>query len=292
MKCLLVDDEPGIREGLATLLRRRGHDVRTAADCGGASALLGAQQFDVVVTDWRLPDGLAATFVAASDPPVIAVSGHPEEVDRGGRIVAVLEKPVTPARLLAAIAACRPIAAEHADDLPPTPGAVGAPALPCDVQNVLDDVLAQLPENALATYRDDGTFLVLLAALPDGCVPMVRHLGGDLRVLDGPDGRQLELRLCRDGRPDPGVRVVPADGPLPECSELAFVCHGIDVDRDRLAGWFERARLRAQRGALVRFLNVPEPLVEFTAGWEKAHDLPMRGRVGPCLPAEMADLWS
>ncbi len=29
---LIVEDEPGIREGLAALLRRKGHQVRTAAD--------------------------------------------------------------------------------------------------------------------------------------------------------------------------------------------------------------------------------------------------------------------
>ena len=50
MKCLLVDDEPGIREGLAMLLRRRGFEVTTAGDCAAAAAALDAQNFDVVVT--------------------------------------------------------------------------------------------------------------------------------------------------------------------------------------------------------------------------------------------------
>jgi DNA-binding NtrC family response regulator len=48
---LLVDDEPGIREGLAMLLRRRGFEVHTAGDCATAAERLANQTFDVVVTD-------------------------------------------------------------------------------------------------------------------------------------------------------------------------------------------------------------------------------------------------
>lgn len=287
MRCLLVDDEPGIREGLAALLRRRGHEVATAGDCSGARELLAARSFDVVVTDWRLPDGLAATFVGSSRAPVLAVSGHPEEVERAAGVAAVLAKPVTPARLLAAIAECGAAVAE-----PPVAAPPATTELPCDVQRVLDDVRRQLPDDVAISCRDDGTFVVLEAPLPPAFVPTVRPTGGDLRVVAGPDGRRLELRLCRDGRPDPGMPVVRADGAWPERRELAVDCHGVAVDRARLAGWFDRARERAAAGGVVRFLNVPESLCEFTAGWERAHDLPMRGRVGPSLPAEMAELWS
>lgn len=287
MKCLLVDDEPGIREGLAALLRRRGHEVATAGDCRSARDRLAERPFDVVVTDWRLPDGLAATFLGSTDAPVVAVSGHPEEVETGAGVVAVLAKPVTPARLLEAIAAA--CAAGTGD--PVAAGSV-AVELPCDVRRVLDDARRQLPDALAVECRDDGTFVVLEAALPPGLVPTVRPTGGDLRVVPGPAGRRLELRLCRDGRPDPAMAVVRVDEAWPQRRELAVDCHGVAVDRDRLSEWLERARLRAAAGGLVRFLNVPDSLCEFTAGWERAHDLPMRARVGPSLSAELAELWS
>ena len=99
MKCLLVDDEDGIRDGLAALLRLRGHEVRTAADRRSALAMLHDQTFDVLLTDWRLPDGDAADLIATATCPVVAASGHPEEVRGGDRLFAVLQKPIAPARL-------------------------------------------------------------------------------------------------------------------------------------------------------------------------------------------------
>ena len=57
-RVLLVEDEPAIREGLATCLRLRGHEVETSEDLAGArEALSSSVRFDVVVTDWTLPDG-------------------------------------------------------------------------------------------------------------------------------------------------------------------------------------------------------------------------------------------
>ena len=78
MRILLVDDEDGIREGLAGLLRLKGHEVRTAATIDAGRELLGACRFELAITDWRLPDGNADLLFAACELPVIAVSGHPE----------------------------------------------------------------------------------------------------------------------------------------------------------------------------------------------------------------------
>ena len=58
MKILVVDDNAILREGLAALLTGRGHDVdtaRTGDDAIAATDRGGAQGFDVVVMDIRMP---------------------------------------------------------------------------------------------------------------------------------------------------------------------------------------------------------------------------------------------
>lgn len=158
MKCLLVDDEPGIREGLAALLRRRGHDVRTAADVASARAAL-ADDHDVLITDWRLPDGVAGDFLAAARCPAIAVSGHPEEIGPEHRLAAVLTKPVLPSRLLEAIAAV-------ASPPPPT-----AAPLPAADEAAIAAFLATMPPAAAATLFDDGVAATVVVDLPPGAAP-------------------------------------------------------------------------------------------------------------------------
>ena len=288
MKCLLVDDEPGIREGLAMLLRRRGYEVQTAGDCAAAAAELSAQRFDVVVTDWRLPDGIAATFAETSPCPVVAVSGHPEEVGVAGAIRDVLAKPVRPAQLLERIAAI-----VDAD------GASGSSAdghdeieLVRDVQVVVDDVLAQLPDDVEVACHDDGTFVVLRATLPDDLTPTVRHLGGDLRLVRDAGRRELELRLCRDGRPDPDVAVVAIGAPWPERDCFALDCDGTDASAETFSNWCAAVAERNAAGGRICLLNVPARLEPITAGQETTHDMPMRERVGPRLSAELTELWS
>ncbi|MBP7606599.1 MAG: response regulator, partial [Giesbergeria sp.] len=55
---LVVDDEPDLRMLYELTLLREGHRVQTAATVQEARQQLQAQQFDVVITDMRLPDGL------------------------------------------------------------------------------------------------------------------------------------------------------------------------------------------------------------------------------------------
>ena len=298
MKCLLVDDEPGIRQGMALLLRRRGHEVCTAADCASAEQALEHDDYDVVVTDWRLPDGLAESFLAACRAPVVAVSGHPDEVAAGpdasepsrSMIRAVLAKPVRPATLLDCIDELLAPASEHA-----TPAAHTPPPqleMVLDVRRVVDDVLAQLPPDVCVDLRDDGTFVVLRARLPDGYVPSVRNLGGDLRLVQGVGERVLELRLCRDGRPALDVPVVPIDDDWPECRHLALDCSRAHSGGEPSGERLERIRIRVANGQSVTLVNVPDDWEPAIRGWEQDCELPMRGRVGPSLSAEFADLWS
>lgn len=282
MRCLLVDDEPGIREGLAMLLRRRGYEVVTAADCVGAAAALRAQPFDVVVTDWRLPDGTAGVFATECDCPVLAVSGHPDEVECVGAIRAAIAKPVRPDALLARIG-----------ELMASPGGAEAEVALCrDVQVVVDDLLEQLPSGAEVNCHDDGSFVVLRAALDGGSQPQVSPRGGDARVVPTDVGCVLEVRLCRDGRPDVDLPVVSVEGAWPTCDAFGLDCQDTGADRDTFARWCAAVAERNASGGRICLLNVPERLESTTAVWETTHDMPMRARVGPSLPAELTELWS
>ena len=57
---LIADDEPGIRESLADVLKDAGYETHTAADGTEAVRAVGERDFAVVVTDLRMPgaDGL------------------------------------------------------------------------------------------------------------------------------------------------------------------------------------------------------------------------------------------
>ena len=283
MKCLLVDDEPGIREGLAALLRRKGHDVRTAADCARAREALASDRFDVVVTDWHLPDGLASTFLAAATCPVLAVSGHPEEVERQAPIVDVLTKPVTPTRLQEALAAAgpRPAAVPTAD----------LAALPADVRAVVEQALSRVPADATVELRDDGTFVTLVAELADGRPFAFGLPDGDLRSTLQQGRRRLELRLCRDGRPDAALPVVGALSPWPAVGPFAVDFHGTAVDPGTFVPLLDRVRAAHAAGRELHLLNLPAALrTQVCQG--TSHDMPMRAPVGPRLRPELADLWS
>jgi len=60
---LIVDDEPDIRELLQLTLGQMDIDCRTAADLQQAHKLLGQHQFDLCLTDMRLPDGTGLELV-------------------------------------------------------------------------------------------------------------------------------------------------------------------------------------------------------------------------------------
>ncbi|MCU0896306.1 MAG: sigma-54 dependent transcriptional regulator [Burkholderiales bacterium] len=78
---LVVDDEDDIRELLELTLLRMGLGVECAANVADAQALLDSQQFDLCLTDMRLPDGDGLQLVrriAASgmDLPVAVITAH------------------------------------------------------------------------------------------------------------------------------------------------------------------------------------------------------------------------
>ncbi len=60
---LVVDDDEDFRESLMRLLAQAKHDVRGAGDLASARTALSERQFDAVLVDQELPDGLGAELL-------------------------------------------------------------------------------------------------------------------------------------------------------------------------------------------------------------------------------------
>ncbi len=78
---LVVDDEPDICELLTLTLGRMNIRAETAADVASAKALLGSSDFDLCLTDMRLPDGDGLELVEwmqtqAPGVPVAVITAH------------------------------------------------------------------------------------------------------------------------------------------------------------------------------------------------------------------------
>jgi len=78
---LIIDDEPDIRELIAMTLSRMGLDHHSAANLDEARSLLNTYEFDICLTDMRLPDGNGVEFVRyiqSKKPqmPVAVITAH------------------------------------------------------------------------------------------------------------------------------------------------------------------------------------------------------------------------
>ena len=112
-RVLAVDDEPGIREFVARVLRQPGHEVAVAADGVEALQVAHAQgSFDLLVTDVMMPgmcgDELAQRMREADpDLKVLYLTGFSDQLFRARPLLrdneAFLDKPVTVRGLLEAV---------------------------------------------------------------------------------------------------------------------------------------------------------------------------------------------
>ncbi len=111
--CLVVDDDPEIRELVAAFLGRHGYRVTTAADGRAMFRTLEDGRIDLVILDLMLPGedglGLCRRLRATSNLPVIMLTALGEETDRilGLEMGAddYLAKPFNPRELLARVKA-------------------------------------------------------------------------------------------------------------------------------------------------------------------------------------------
>lgn len=115
-RILVVDDDPGVRDLLATTLRLEGHEVVAVADGATALERLRTETVDVVLLDRRLPgmDGLEVLAAIRADPeltlvPVVLVTALDdpdatvEGLDRGADDY--VTKPFVPEEMAARVRA-------------------------------------------------------------------------------------------------------------------------------------------------------------------------------------------
>lgn len=81
MRILIVDDEPDATATLAKFLATRGYDTAIAANGAEAYATVMSQNFDVVMTDLRMPgmdgaDFLAKVRIDRPELPIIVMTGY------------------------------------------------------------------------------------------------------------------------------------------------------------------------------------------------------------------------
>jgi two-component system response regulator PilR (NtrC family) len=80
-RALVIDDEPDICELLSLTLGRMNIETESTGDVGGAKQLLGSRQYDLCLTDMRLPDGDGLELVEwmqvhAPGVPVAVITAH------------------------------------------------------------------------------------------------------------------------------------------------------------------------------------------------------------------------
>jgi DNA-binding response OmpR family regulator len=115
MRILLVDDDPEIRLGFTAALKRRGHQVVTAASVETALSLAGMDAPDVGVIDVMLPDGDGFSLCRAIRTrwgfPTVMLTARDDDVDVVGGleagaddyVVKPVSAPVLEARLRAVL---------------------------------------------------------------------------------------------------------------------------------------------------------------------------------------------
>jgi hypothetical protein len=265
----------------------RGHEVHTAADLAQASALASSHEFDLVLTDWRLPDGTALPLFDQGAAPIVVISGHPEEVATSPRVLAVMQKPLMPDRLFELVARCaRPVTACASKRSETTCD------LPSDVRMVAEAALSVLADTECELV-DDGTFVTLRARnATEAQRDELKKLGGDLRCVGSGDAMgACEIRWLRDGRSDAVLPTVAADATWPIGCAFAVDFHGSALGVEAMAVCCERAARRRESGVHVELLNVPEALVRHLADVGLSSLLPQRHGIGPRIVDEFSALW-
>lgn len=294
LNLLLVEDEPGIREGLASYLQLKGYRVATAGSCEEGLARIAEEDFDIVVTDWHLGDGLGEVIAIAANCPALVISGVTEQVELAGNPIEVIRKPVLPADLVKKIESMVGTAEEAT-----SPRTVDC--LPADARDRLALIKALVRDRCELDDRrievhDDGTFVhihILLDQDDETLQASVMGIGGDVRCLNRQGRPLLEIRFFRDGRREEGHLIV---GPMDEwpADALPIAVDFDSTERFPLRRIEELLELLAEArgsGRTAYLLNVPSWIRLHLEILGKAHAMPNREGAGPHLPEVLLELW-
>lgn len=111
-RILVAEDEQPVRELVARALTQDGHSVDVASDGADALERLGAESFDLLLSDIRMPimDGIALALAAKRDRPqmpIVLMTGYAGERERAQGIETLVEdivlKPFELAELKASV---------------------------------------------------------------------------------------------------------------------------------------------------------------------------------------------
>jgi DNA-binding NtrC family response regulator len=80
-RILIVDDEPAVRFGMRDFLELHGYQIDEAETCQEARTIFSASRPDVVIADYRLPDGTALDLLPRlkeidAETPLLVLTGH------------------------------------------------------------------------------------------------------------------------------------------------------------------------------------------------------------------------
>lgn len=112
-RILVVDDEPTVCKGIQMMLNHYGHDVHLATNGPAALALLAEGQFDLVITDYLMPEMKGDQLVAEikqrqPGQRIIMVTAFADDFLAYGKptggVNGVLNKPFSLQNLRAAVA--------------------------------------------------------------------------------------------------------------------------------------------------------------------------------------------
>ncbi len=123
-RILLVDDEPLVCDAVKLMLDFDGHEVATAGSGKEALLQLEAGRFDVVITDYEMPDMKGDELAAAiktrnPQQPVVMITAYTELLQSSGNPLTgvdwLISKPFLLENLREAIAKVAPAAAKGRD---------------------------------------------------------------------------------------------------------------------------------------------------------------------------------